>query len=313
MTWPWCSPVDRAPLRQCGERLVDDAGLQQFSRRDGIWQLVHPERQLAVEQWARDYGRLRAAEGRRAADADYYRSLPWRDVTGRFSEQWSQRAASFEMVLRELDSMRPGRVVDLGAGNGWAAARLVERGWDALAVDVNTDDDDGLGAAHHHGIDIELARAELGSLPLENSSVDAVLINAALHYAADPIGAVADALRVVRPGGMLFVVDSPVFVRPAAGDKMVAEQHDRLLQMHGVVAPLAGRGFLLRAQLAMLPHVTGGRWRDLTVRPTPARRLVGRARARRETATLCRLVAHKSPASEEKMTARPSNERDRAT
>ncbi|MDG2114225.1 MAG: class I SAM-dependent methyltransferase, partial [Actinomycetota bacterium] len=187
----------------------------------------------------------------------------------------------------------PGALVDLGAGNGWAAARLAERGWRTLAIDVNTDPHDGLGAVARHGVSVESARAELGALPLQDESVDVALVNAALHYAPDVQRWLTEALRVVRPGGRVLVVDSPVYSSEAAGAQMVAEQEDRLRSLGTVVPPTPGRGFLLAEEVHDWPRLIGGSWDDLAPNSGLVRRALGRFRAGREVARFSFILGRK--------------------
>ena len=293
MSWAWASPVDGAPLRLDGDRLVSADARQRFSRCDGVWQLLAPDRVAEVQEWASAYGAIRSSEGRRSHDDAYYRSLPWTDTTGRFAEQWAVRAASFERLLAMLDEGAPGRVVDAGAGNAWASARLAERGWDCLAIDVNTDADDGLGARTRHGTAMTAAMAEIEAIPLADESADVVLINAALHYAKDPGGALIEAARVVRPGGRVFAIDSPVFENHLAGEQMVREQHEALAAEHGTPPPMAGKGFVTSDDLLRLGDRARMRWENLADRRSRLRSFVGRRRAGREIAQFSFIVGRK--------------------
>ena len=294
MTWQWASPVDHCPLERRDDELVSCDGGQRFALRDGIWDLVAPEHREAVTEWATAYGKVRAAEGRTAVGAEYYQSLPWTDVSGRFADQWKIRAASFDRLVALLNSWGPpGALVDVGAGNCWAAARLSQRGWTGLCVDVNVDGHDGLGARHHHGTDLVAARAQMSALPLESASIDVVLFNAALHYAQDTAAAVAEAIRVLRPGGLVVVVDSPLYSDQTAGDSMVIEQERGLAALGCEVPATLGAGYLLESELAAWPESCGGIWHDQTARPARVRAAIGRRRAGRETARLSFVVGTK--------------------
>ncbi|HYM73936.1 MAG TPA: class I SAM-dependent methyltransferase, partial [Stellaceae bacterium] len=48
---------------------------------------------------------------------------------------------------------------------------------------------------------------DMYQLPLPDASFDAVVIHQVLHYADRPAAAIAEAARVLRPGGVLVVVD----------------------------------------------------------------------------------------------------------
>jgi ArsR family transcriptional regulator len=54
---------------------------------------------------------------------------------------------------------------------------------------------------------IEWKRGELEKLPLKNACVDVALLSQALHHAASPEKALAEAVRIVRPGGRVLVLD----------------------------------------------------------------------------------------------------------
>lgn len=102
-----------------------------------------------------------------------------------------------------IDWLLPARttrnVLDLGAGTGKLTARLVERGWDVVAVDPIPEMLEVLSAALP-GTPALLGTAE--QIPLPDDSMDAVLVAQAWHW-FDPQRAVAEVARVLRPGGRL--------------------------------------------------------------------------------------------------------------
>jgi SAM-dependent methyltransferase len=91
------------------------------------------------------------------------------------------------------------KVLDLGAGTGKLTTRLVERGLDVVAVDPISEMLELLRAS------LPETRALLGTaeeIPLEDNSVDAVLVAQAWHW-VDPERAIPEIARVLRPGGRL--------------------------------------------------------------------------------------------------------------
>ena len=58
------------------------------------------------------------------------------------------------------------------------------------------------------GIDnADIRQGDMYALPFEADGFDVVTIHHVLHYADDPAAALAEAARVVRPGGIVLVVD----------------------------------------------------------------------------------------------------------
>jgi SAM-dependent methyltransferase len=173
----------------------------------------------SLRTFADDYRRVRLVEGHASADPEFARQLPFRDITGRHGASWRVRAFHYLVVRLGLALVRahaPGgvRVLDLGAGNGWMARRLAGS-FRVTALDVDAGDT-GLGALR----DVRVARVagDLEALPLRASSFDAVVAAASLHYAVDVRAVLAEAARVLRPGGVLIVADSPVYDDATARD-----------------------------------------------------------------------------------------------
>ena len=161
-----------------------------------------------VREFVESYRQLRLDEGFASTNPDFVRQLPFRDVTGRNAAVWRVRALHY-LLLRACLALKPGvqRVLDLGAGNGWLARRLAGA-YLPTALDVDATDT-GLGGLRDQRV--TRVRAELESLPLRTGMFDAVVAAAALHYAVDLPQALAEVARVLRPGGLFVLADSPVY------------------------------------------------------------------------------------------------------
>jgi SAM-dependent methyltransferase len=211
--------------------------------KNGIWCALSPNRIDHFRKFIGEYEFIRAAEGRGSTQAEYYLSLPYKDLSGRNSDQWSIRAHTFQTIekriltpLAKLNG-RPLRVLDLGAGNGWMSYRLAIRGHFPIAVDLLTNSLDGLGAAIHYNSQIHplfpRIQAELDRIPLASSSFDVAIFNASFHYSEDYERTFAEALRCIRPGGSVVIADTPWYEEEDSGERMVAEKHDRFAAMYG--------------------------------------------------------------------------------
>ena len=178
----------------------------------------------------REYACHRASEGR-ALRGDQLRSLPYL-TEGDLARQWSVRARSFDAfvntVLKPMSSGGSVDLLDLGAGNGWLCYRVATSGHRATALDIRDDEVDGLGAAADYLGDgapaFQRVKASFDMLPFDDGCFDVVLFNASLHYATDLASALAEASRVMAPGGVVVVLDSPFYRRDQDGRDMVAEK-----------------------------------------------------------------------------------------
>jgi SAM-dependent methyltransferase len=99
-------------------------------------------------------------------------------------------------------------VADLGCGTGALTAAIAPEVTRVVGVDRSGD---MLRAARRRtaGLpNVELRRGALEELPLEDASCDAALLVLSLGWVADPPRALAEAARVLRPGGRLALVDA---------------------------------------------------------------------------------------------------------
>ena len=107
--------------------------------------------------------------------------------------------AAVDWLLSPANGVAVHDVLDLGAGTGKLTSRLVERGLNVVAVDPITELLDVLRTT------LPDTPALLGTaehIPLPDNSLDAVLVAQAWHW-FDPDRAVAEVVRVLRPGGRL--------------------------------------------------------------------------------------------------------------
>jgi SAM-dependent methyltransferase len=237
-----------------------------FQREGGIWHFLPPERQAYYATFSREYEAVRRAEGR-AGGSDFYRGLPDQDLSGLRVGDWRIRAASFRALLDGIVSPleqrleRPLVVLDLGAGNGWLSNRLAQRGHALAAVDLICNDWDGLGAFIHYETSFEPVQAEFDALPFQDSGFDLAVFNASLHYSVSYETTLSETLRVLRPGGKLVVMDSPLYSDPESGRQMVAER-ERLFSLEfGFPSnALPSENYLTTDRVKSLETILGLHW-----------------------------------------------------
>lgn len=259
---PSCGGHDGAgsACLSCGFRLEFDGGI--------LRALPHHRRE-AYARFLMEYSTIRDAEGRGSDDPAYYLALPFRDLTGRHSDQWTIRGKTFRFFVKRIlpvfESGRSLNVLDLGAGTGWLSYRLTKRGHRPVAVDICADPRDGLAAARHYWtvltMPFPLVEAEFESLPFADAQFDLAVFNSSLHYSTDYEKTLAEAMRCLRPAGQVAILDSPIYRRREHGERMREERHRQFQARYGFRSDsIPSMEYLYDAQLEALAGKLGLRW-----------------------------------------------------
>ncbi len=128
------------------------------------------------------------------------------------AEGWERQAAGYgrffghltgRLIDPLLDAAHVGegtRTLDLATGPGYVAARAAERGASVVGVDGAAA---MLALAREQHPELEFRQADVHELPFETASVDAVVANFLVLHLGRPEQAMAEFVRVLRPGGRL--------------------------------------------------------------------------------------------------------------
>ncbi|MBW8705512.1 putative methyltransferase [Streptomyces sp. MBT84] len=109
------------------------------------------------------------------------------------------RSRSFDLL-----HLRPGAsVVDVGCGAGRAVAELAERGVKAIGVDP---DERMIAVARSRWPASDYRIAGAYELPLADASIDGFRADKVFHELAEPERALAEAHRVLAPGGRIVLI-----------------------------------------------------------------------------------------------------------
>jgi ArsR family transcriptional regulator len=105
-------------------------------------------------------------------------------------------------------------VCDVGTGTGILAKDLARLGLRVIAVDHSPRMlEAARSSLEAEGYAVELRLGEAHALPLADGEVNAALAHMVLHYVPQPAEALREMARIVKPGGVVVVVD---FVRHEA-------------------------------------------------------------------------------------------------
>jgi SAM-dependent methyltransferase len=217
--------------------------MSRLACEQGIWKALLPERAARYSRFVQQYESIRASEGRGSTNDDYYLALPYRDLSGRLTSQWALRARTFRYIERKvMPRFTPLahyrlRILDLGAGNCWMSYRLASHGHVPVAVDLLTNDRDGLGAANHYkqrlGSLFPRIQAEVDNLPFADSQFDLVIFNSSFHYSENYEQTFAEALRCVRGRGTVLIADTPWYSDEWSGLRMLEERRTLFIKRYG--------------------------------------------------------------------------------
>jgi SAM-dependent methyltransferase len=155
-------------------------------------------------------------------------------VPGRSWAAWSR---ALGLLLPSYD------VADLGCGEGYLTIEAARWGRHVVAVDRSKEVlDRGRALATRRKLDnITWKQGDLEQLPIPDASIDVALLSQALHHADHPAAALAEAWRILRPGGRVLILDlrehQESWVRAKLGDRWLGFRDE---QLHDL---LTGAGF----------------------------------------------------------------------
>lgn len=148
---------------------------------------------------------VRAARAGRAQDYFTHNARNWDQLRSLHVDDCEVERALVQAVKGRAAT----DLVDLGTGTGRVLEVLaphVERG---IGIDLSREMLD-IARANLERADLRhcmVRQGDITQVPLPAGSADLVTIHQVLHYAADPAQVVTEAARLLRPGGMLVVVD----------------------------------------------------------------------------------------------------------
>ena len=164
-----------------------------------------PEDDPRIAADRRAAARLAADRAREASDAFRRHGMDWDEMRA-----LGLPGAEIEAALLAALPDRLGTLLDIGTGTGRLLELVAPRAERVLGVDMSRD---MLALARARIAERGLAdraavrQADMYRLPFADAGFDAVALQMVLHYAEDPAAALAEAARVLKPGGVLLIAD----------------------------------------------------------------------------------------------------------
>lgn len=156
-----------------------------------------------------------------------------------------------DLVLGLADPDHDDLHLDVGTGPGTLAGLIGPHVTRSVGTDVTPEMLD-LCMSRTHGVDC--IRADAHRLPFEEEAFTLVTCGSVFHHLEDPVQAVTEAARVLRPGGRLLLIDMAGPEHPARRQARDEVERARDYTHVGILAPsqvqamLDGAGFDLREE-----------------------------------------------------------------
>jgi ubiquinone/menaquinone biosynthesis C-methylase UbiE len=189
--------------------VLDDSARQ-------LWTAVQVQVATAVES-AEDEARAQEALGaRRSRSQEFFASA---------AGQWDSMrrelfGARFELGAL-IDLLEESWIVgDLGCGTGQLAATVAPVVSRVIAIDESPEMLEAARRRLGDTANVDLRAGSLEALPIEDGTLDAAVMMLVLHHLAEPVRALREAARVLRPGGRLLVVDMAAHTREEYRERM---------------------------------------------------------------------------------------------
>ncbi len=223
-------------------KILCDAGLAR-RRKEGSWVFLCPGRAermdplfKTIDYWeavegkdhwvVADAARLAAVRADRAAAAQTY--------FAQYADQWdairSLHVAESEVESAMSDALGEadlGQFVDIGTGTGRMIELFGGNAKHCIGIDRSPE---MLRLARtklseQSGLSYELQQGDITRLGLADASADTVVMHQVLHFLPAPELAIAEAARIVAPGGRLLIVD---FAPHDQEELRIRDAHSRL-------------------------------------------------------------------------------------
>ena len=168
-------------------------------------------------------------------------------------ESWPDFRTEAEALLRLSRLPGDGHALEVGCGGGELLLRVAARCRVAVGLDLSRE---GLAVARRKaGLRVLMARAE--ELPMASGSFDALLAQHLIEHLPDPVAALREWRRVLRPGGMVALAtpnaahpDPSIFYDPS---------HTRLFTAPILRLAMEEAGFRVVHLSALFPFLGPGR------------------------------------------------------
>jgi ubiquinone/menaquinone biosynthesis C-methylase UbiE len=197
----------------------------------------------------RHYDPYRGVDMDHALSTKAYKGAGMEGFTAKWYASLTRKSMEeFEKLARRVAAQLPqnGRVLEVAPGPGYFAIELAKLGgYQITGLDISrTFVDIARKNAFEAGVKIDFRQGNASQMPFEEATFDFLLCRAAFKNFSDPVPALREMYRVLKPGGRALIID----LRKDAPQESINEavEHMHLGAVNSVITKLTFRFMLLK-------------------------------------------------------------------
>lgn len=167
---------------------------------DGIYNIIDENKVYDLNNYLTSFKAFRSEKKLRIMDVDLYENLPFSINT----PTWLARQKDTEIVDLILNNKSDLNILDLGAWNCWLSNYIAQKGHIVTAVDLFTDEFDGLKAINNYKTKITAVQLYPDEIFRFKGKFDLIIFNRNWSFITKPENVLKDALNLLSENGTLL-------------------------------------------------------------------------------------------------------------
>lgn len=145
------------------------------------------------------------------------KTLPYLNDRTKLGQEWKLRASSFIKLKKHLEKKNASlRFLDLGCGNGWMSNALsMINNSHVIAIDTNAVELQQGARVFEENKRLTFCQGDIFKMDLPPGSFDVIVCAASVQYFPSLTVLIKHLVKLLKPGGEIHVIDSPVYEEAA--------------------------------------------------------------------------------------------------
>lgn len=153
-------------------------------------------------------------------------------------------------IVQQLLAGAHGRALDVGCGNGKFTRLLAGLFTEVSGIDVKAKKiDEAKAAAAEANVAIDFRVASAEAMPYPDASFDMVAFSNSLHHTPHPDVALGEAARVLKPSGLLYMMEPVPSGNYHDATKLVNDETPVRTEAFRAIVGLAAKGFRPKSEI----------------------------------------------------------------